>query len=84
MTAQGLPGSSSDLHEPRVTGRTNGVRPIVLGKRQSTRAGMGTRTPAYFFRCFLRKSMARCHAVLALASWKLPRSSQWKPCCASG
>ena len=28
--------------------------------------------------------LARCHAVLALASWKLPRSSQWKPCCAPG
>jgi hypothetical protein len=38
----------------------------------------------YFFICFLRKSMVRCQASLALASWKLPRSSQWKPCCASG
>ena len=38
----------------------------------------------HFFKCFLRKSMARAQAVLALAPWKLPRSSQWKPCCASG
>ena len=41
-------------------------------------------TAAYFFRCFFRKSVKRGQAAFADASWKLPRSSQWKPCGASG
>src|SRR5258708_5556209 len=34
----------------------------------------------YLFMCFCRNAIERCQASLALGSWKLARSSQWKPC----
>ena len=55
----------------------------VCGKTARTvrRAGRALALPDpyhiyFFFMCFFKKSKERCQASLALASWKLPRSSQ--------
>ncbi len=59
------------------------MQSIILHKKlfrwmrgSSTRMTIENNLGSYFFMCFLRKSMVRCHASLVLASWKLPRSSQ--------
>jgi methionine-S-sulfoxide reductase len=69
LTRGALVAFSASAPCPETTDRQSGDGPIG-------------RIAPHFFRCFLRKSTARCQAALALASWKLPRSSQWNPCCA--
>ena len=79
-------GGEGRGHLGRLTAVANArrARPAEVGFARLRPVPNDRFGPRYFFTCLRRKSMVRCHAVLALASWKLPRSSQWKPCWASG
>ena len=67
---------------------------LQLRKEPSRLAGTGTaralptracaRPGGYFFTCFCRNAIERCQATFDAGSLKLARSSQWKPCAASG
>ncbi len=68
------PGDDLERTHQKSIGRAaNFARPKQLCREQAR----------YFFMCLAKKSKVRFHATSRLSLWKLPRSSQWKPCPAS-